>query len=136
MGMQLYGQTAEGVDTVYPVTTSENVKRLDGTTVEEAIGELEQKTAYHAALSFAAELPAGGWSSDAPYTQTVPVDGLFATDDPLVDVVLSDDSETAIAQLEAYGYIGRMDALDGVITAYCYEDKPEVSLNIQLKVVR
>ena len=62
--------------------------------------------------------------------------GLLATDIPLVDVVLSNDTTTAIAQLQDYALIGRIDAADGQLKAYCYRDKPTVALTVLLKVVR
>ncbi len=91
---------------------------------------------WHTPVHMTAALPAGSWSQTAPYTQTVQVAGLLATDIPLVDVVLSNDTTTAIAQLQDYALIGRIDAADGQLKAYCYRDKPTVALTVLLKVVR
>lgn len=87
---------------------------------------------------FSATLSASGWSSSAPYTQTVNVSGLLATDDPFVDVSLSGASTTsaATALMEAWGFVGRVNAGAGTITAYCYEEKPTVAIPLILKVVR
>ena len=76
------------------------------------------------------------WSGSGPYTQNVMVSGLLATDTPIVDVVLSAAAETAQAQLEAWGLVGRITAQDNQITVTCYEDKPVTAIPIQLKVVR
>lgn len=85
---------------------------------------------------YAATLLAEDWSATAPYTQTVEVEGVLGTDTPLVDVVLSDDAEDAVAELEAYGLVGRLDTDEDEITVTCYEDVPEVDLTLALKVVR
>ena len=84
--------------------------------------------------TYTAILTAAGWSDTAPYTQTVAVSGILATDSPIVDVVLTDGNE--MAGLEAWGYIGRIDTTADSITATCFEDKPSIDLNIQIKVVR
>lgn len=87
---------------------------------------------------FSATLSASGWSSSAPYIQTVNVSGLLSTDDPFVDVSLSGASTTsaATALMEAWGFVGRVNAGAGTITAYCYEEKPAVAIPLILKVVR
>ena len=80
-------------------------------------------------------MAAENWLGDtSPYTQTVAVSGILATDSPIVDVVLTEGNETA--ELEAWGYIGRIDTAADSITVTCFEDKPTVDLNIQIKVVR
>lgn len=91
---------------------------------------------YHAPIHLVAELPVEGWTTVAPFTQTVPVTGLLATDVPLADVVLSADLAVAIQQLQAYGLVSRMDTADGLLTACCYGARPQVAFAILLKVVR
>jgi hypothetical protein len=73
--------------------------------------------------------------SQAPYTKTQTVNGLLATDTPIVDVVMSGNFETDKARIEAWGYVYRIIAANNAITLYATE-KPTVSLPIQLKVVR
>ena len=88
--------------------------------------------------TYAATLTASGWSASAPYQQTVSAEGILATDDPFVDVDMSGASGSAqgAALTEAWGFVGRVTAGEGQITAYCYEDKPAVNLPVILKVVR
>lgn len=81
-------------------------------------------------------LPADGWSAAAPYTQTVQVTGILATDRPYYGVVLSDDRETALAEKEAFAMVDDLDTGDGVVTFTCLDDKPEVALTIQMEVNR
>ena len=45
-------------------------------------------------------------------------------------------SSQGAALTEAWGFVGRVTAGEGQITAYCYEDKPAVNLPVILKVVR
>lgn len=87
---------------------------------------------------FSAALSTSGWSASAPYTQTVNVSGLLATDDPFVDVSLSGAStaDAANALMEAWALVGRVTAGAGTLTAYCYEEKPTVAIPLILKVVR
>lgn len=76
------------------------------------------------------------WSgTSAPYTKTVSVSGILATDTPIIDVVMSGIYSTDEARTEAWGYIYRAVTANGSITFYATE-KPTVSLPIQIKVVR
>ena len=81
-------------------------------------------------------LPASGWSSAAPYTQAVAVAGILATDRPHYGVVYASDTETAIAQKEAFALVDDLDTAAGSVTFTCFEDKPGVDLTIQLEVNR
>jgi len=83
-----------------------------------------------------AVLAAAGWSGKAPFTQTVQVAGMLDTDNPIVDMIVDDDPKTAVAQMEAYGFVGRMRAEAGALKVWCYEDKPEIDLPLQLKTIR
>jgi len=73
--------------------------------------------------------------SQAPYTKTQTVNGLLATDTPIVDVVMSGTFATDKARIEAWGYVYRITTANNAITLYATE-KPTVSLPIQIKVVR
>ena len=86
---------------------------------------------------YTATLSASGWSSTAPYSQTVNVNGILETDNPFIDLDMSDaSSNNAEDYQEAWMCIGRMVAQNGSIKAYCYTDKPEVNIKIIIKVVR
>ena len=73
--------------------------------------------------------------SEAPYTKTQTVNGLLATDTPIVDVVMSGTFATDEARQEAWAGVYRITTADNAITLYATE-KPAVELPIQLKVVR
>lgn len=86
--------------------------------------------------TYTATLTSSGWSSAAPYTQTVTVTGILTKDNPVIDVVLSTTNSTALNQLEAWGNVSKIVTGANSITATCLEDKPEADIPIQIKVVR
>lgn len=85
---------------------------------------------------YTATLLSSGWSSSAPYTQTVSVSGILSTDTPIADVVLDVVTSTAMTQISAWMCVSKIETADGYITATCLENKPEIDIPIQLKVVR
>lgn len=107
-----------------------------GVLAGDAAGNLLNLINGHAPITFTISLPASGWSGSGPYTQTVTVAGMLATDTPLADVVLSDTADSAMAQLEAYALVGRIDTAADAVTVTCYDNAPAVDLTVRLKVVR
>lgn len=85
---------------------------------------------------YTATLTSSGWSSSAPYTQTVSVSGILSTDTPIADVVLNVVTSTAMTQISAWMCVSKIETANGSITATCLENKPEIDIPIQLKVVR
>ena len=73
--------------------------------------------------------------SSAPYTQTITVTGLTNMDTPIVDVVLSSTTSTALSQLEAWNCVSKITTGTNQITVTCLEDKPTTAIPIQLKVM-
>lgn len=74
--------------------------------------------------------------TQAPYTQEIAVEGIKESDNPIIDIVLADDVQTAILQEKNWGYISRIKTADGKILVYCNKKKTTVDLPIQIKVVR
>lgn len=88
---------------------------------------------------YTATLLAANWayvSGNAPFTQTVNIQGILSTDSPFVDVVLSSTTETAKSQLEAFGCLSKIETAAGSITATCLDTKPTIDIPIKLKVIR
>lgn len=81
-------------------------------------------------------LPASGWSSTAPFTQTVAVEGILATDQPHISPVYSTTLATAISQKENWAMVCKAVTANGSITFTCFEDKPTVNIPVQLEVNR
>lgn len=72
----------------------------------------------------------------APYTQRIYVDGIYATDNPIIGIIESDSLTSAMEQKDSWGCVSRIKCEDGFITVYCYESKPLVDIDIQIKVIR
>lgn len=72
----------------------------------------------------------------APYKQTIKVDGILETDNPIAGVIFDEDMKVALQQRDAWGSVHRIACGNGEIVVYCYEDKPVIDIPIQLKVVR
>lgn len=79
----------------------------------------------------------GGWSSTAPYTQSVNITGLTSTDVPIIDFDYSNATVETYENLEEnYNKILRFVSGNGTLTAYCYEAVPEIDVKIIAKVVK
>lgn len=89
--------------------------------------------------TFTAVVPASGWvGSAAPYSQTVAIAGILATDTPHVTQYYLGSQSVAdvIAQDESWAAVSTADAVDGGIHFRCWEDKPAVDIYIQIEVMR
>ena len=84
-----------------------------------------------------AVLQSSGWSDgDAPYTQVVNVSEVTSNDTPHICLIMPDDTEDAIVHREAWGLVCKAVSIGGGIIFTCFEDKPEVSLTVQIEVIR
>ena len=79
---------------------------------------------------------ATAWEGAGPFTQTVAVKGILASDMPHVAPVYDADNTTAQAQREAWGCVSRGVAAAGGIQFTCFGDKPETAIPIQIEVMR
>ena len=90
-----------------------------------------------APLDTSCTLLASSWTgAAAPYTQTVNVTGILATDKPILDVSVSDTVATGVSETEQWANITKATAGAGAITFSCYEEKPDIDLTVNVKVVR
>lgn len=77
------------------------------------------------------------WVGDAaPYTQVVAVPGVTAEDRPHVAPVYDDAPDLALAQQAGWGLVSDGQAGNGSITFRCLEEKPAVSIPIEIEVRR
>ena len=78
------------------------------------------------------------WTGSAePYTQTISVPGILATDTPHIMPVYTDPNySVTLAQIEGWSNIVSAFSGDGVIAFYCRPDKPAVAIPIQIEVMR
>ena len=87
-------------------------------------------------VTYTAEIGANWVAAETgEYTQTVVVNGILATDNPIVDVVLATAKNTALSQLEAWSLISKIETSNGSITVTCLEEAPTTAIPIQIKVV-
>ena len=78
-------------------------------------------------------LSATGWSGTvAPYSQTINITGLKATDNPHVMLKQSSDFETAQNQIAEYAKIYKGTTAAGSITFYAKE-QPGINLDLMIK---
>jgi hypothetical protein len=99
------------------------------------IGKASTSSSSTPALEYTATIGTT-WAGDAaPYTQTITMSGIKTGDDPIVDLILSDDYDISQIQLEEWGKIYRITTSDDAITVYA-EEPTSVILNIQLLVSR
>ena len=133
-------QVLIGVKPPLPVTGDEasnisydgSTSGLSATNVQDAIDEIATETVKN----FTATIPITGWvGTDVPFTLDLTMPSILASDNPIIDVVLSSVYDTSQKQLAAWGNIYRIVAGSGKLTCYSNE-KPEVAIPIQIKVVR
>jgi hypothetical protein len=119
-------------DGIFITNTSDDLVNYYTKTQDDALLSTKATTALYTGT-----LLSNGWSSSpAPYTQTVSITGILATDTPIADVVLDQSTSTAISQIEAWMSVSKIETADGAITATCFEEVPTIDIPIQLKVVR
>ena len=118
-------------------TKEEWLQTVIGNGWVESFNNLEATVATKAAVKyFTGTLLADGWTgTSSPFSQEITVNGILETDKPKVDMVASDTYATAETEIEAWGYVYRVVTSQNGVTAYATE-KPEVSLNIQIEVIR
>lgn len=84
-------------------------------------------------------LPATSWvaSSNGGYELTTTLVGILSTDVPFMDIeYIGTTVDEKVAESEAYGFIGEVEALDGQVKYVCLEDKPTVDIRVRLAVSR
>lgn len=80
---------------------------------------------------YTATLSSSNWTNSAPYTQTINVSGILATDKPIVDL-----SSPSLNNLDSWSYVSSAQSGDGTLTFSCFENKPTEDLSINIMVVR
>ena len=76
------------------------------------------------------------WSGSGPYTQSVTISGILASDMPHITPVYSSNNDIALAQKEAWACVSKAVTAANSITFSCFEDKPAVAIPIQIEVTR
>ena len=95
------------------------------------------------ATTYTVTVPASGWTSNGYnmydtrhyYSQSITVDGITSTDEPIVLVVPGNDKSSNTAILTAYECVSRITTGNNSITLYADYNKPASDFTILLKVV-
>ena len=118
---------------IYEITDDRAVESLCGISqVLIGVKPFESETVKN----FTATISTTGWvGTDAPFILDLIMSEILSSDNPIIDVVLSSVYDTAQKQLKAWGNIYRIVAGSGKLTCYSNE-KPEIAIPIQVKVVR
>ena len=85
---------------------------------------------------FTINLPVSGWTGEGPFTQTVTLEGILASDMPHYGVVYAAEQQTRLQQKEAFSLVDQLETADGSVCVTCFEEKPEADLTLQLEVNR
>ena len=82
-------------------------------------------------------LPASGWSQEAPYQQTVSVEGVQEIDTPVVKEYIPEGTtaEQEKAIKKAASCISYAETGDGTITVTCIGKKPGTDMQLSIKGV-
>jgi hypothetical protein len=73
--------------------------------------------------------------NEAPYHQAVTIDGIAASDEPIIDLVSSSTFETAAQEDDQWGNIYKATTAENTITFYAKE-KPTVALSFKARCIR
>lgn len=81
-----------------------------------------------------ATLTSAGWSGSGPYTQSVTVTGISASDTPLIECIadVNSASEKRLMQ-QQWNKVDYIECAANKITATCNFDKPTVNLSLRIK---
>ena len=108
-------------------------------------GALLTKEAVIAALgysparcySYTGTLLASGWSSTAPYTQTITIQGIVATDEPFFDLNMTNATVDNAGDLaKNWVLVKKLEAGANSIIATCYDSAPTIDLPMNIKVIK
>lgn len=72
------------------------------------------------------------WTGGSPYVQTITVDGLLASDTPVIDIVPDNNYSTALSQTYAWAEIYKMVVSDNTLTVYAIHT---TSVDIPIKIL-
>lgn len=88
-------------------------------------------------FSAAVTVPASGWSTSVPYTQTVSVSGLTAAMDVMLglNITGSPSAASVAGWKKALGMIDEGTTANGTVTFKCYSKKPTIDIPVFIKSV-
>ena len=126
--------TNDSNETVYGAITAGDVTVKGKLSVDATSGSISGLLKY-----FTASIPIGtdsSWTGSGPYTCTISITGLLATDHAVLDLVASTTYATAKSQEEAYSQIYKAQVSAADTLKVWAHAKPSVAIPINLGVVR
>ena len=108
--------------------SAENMNDLEER-ISDAFGIFDSKTIV---------IPASGWSSSAPYSNTVSVPGITESDDADMTYRPTEGATNAqnIASYESYASINYANTGDGTMTFYAMDEKPKSNITVAIKGIK
>lgn len=129
---QISEDTDGNVEILDVTTYTQEGDRFGAADINATNGQVNRLSAEPLVVTFLSS----GWSSSAPYTQTVAAEGLTADDTPTPMFVDDGTTKSASkAKQKAYGYISYFESGDGTVTATCKYEKPTTDFMVGLKGV-
>lgn len=136
----------DGVDSVNGKTGAVQLTASDVGAATTSAVEAAQTTANEAktavnnkasTVTYTVSVPASwGENIAGGYMQTVTVNGMLATDNPIADVILGADVEANVAYMAAWACVTRITTAANSITLYANGEAPATAFTMQLKAVR
>lgn len=135
--MPLYRIPIDGLNVGMPVCLFDTFDTLPESfaAVDEHINDGDVHTTVN---YYTASVPVS-WSADGTnggYKQTITVSGILATDNPIYDVVLGDDTAANELYLDAFSLVARLTTANGSITLWTNGDAPTTAFSIKMVVMR
>lgn len=85
---------------------------------------------------YAATIPTSGWNgTEAPYTRNITVNGLLASDTPIIDIVQSGDYQTDTQICDNWALISRITTRANGLTVTA-DEIPTAAIPIQVRCLR
>lgn len=87
-------------------------------------------------ITYTTTIPSTGWTAEAPYYVDVAIEGLLATDNPMITPVYTGTVGTDTTIKEAWNKIDRAVTSADSLRVYAFEEVPSANIPVQLQVVR
>lgn len=143
------GMAAEAVATGEAIQEAKDLAEAalpkSGGTMTGALNVIAPTAADHAAskgyvdskhLSGTLSLTASGWTGTKPYTQTVSVSGILASDNPHYGLIRIGTAEEKASQDDAFALVSELHTIPGKMVFACDEEVPGVNMTILWEVNR
>lgn len=124
-------------NTLTSTSTTEALSANQGRILNDKIESIEVGGNGGKNLEFTTTLSPFNWNlENAPYTYTVSIPEILATDNPIVIPIFSNTLSTALTERDEFYKIDDAKTTDGNITFRCFSEVPSAFLNVIIKVAR